>query len=53
LGVLFWVVGATEPYWRSGPVLAIFASSLLGGAAAAYALFRREWHAAERKYARG
>jgi hypothetical protein len=50
LGALFWGIGATEPYWRSAPVVAVYVASLAAGVAAAYALFRREWQAAECRY---
>jgi hypothetical protein len=50
LAALILLCEATEPYWRSAPVLAIFAASLLAGGSGAYALFRREWEAAERRY---
>jgi hypothetical protein len=50
LAVLILLCGATDPYWRSAPVLAVSAASLLGGSVGAYFLFRREWQAAERAY---
>jgi hypothetical protein len=53
LAVLVVLCGAADPHWRSAPVLAAFAASLAGGGAAAYALFRREWRAAERAYGDG
>ena len=52
LGLLVLIVlcGATDPHWRSAPVLAVSLVSWIGGGAFAYALFRREWQAAERTY---
>jgi hypothetical protein len=50
LAVLIVVCGATDPHWRSAPVLAVSAVSLLAGGLFSYFLFRREWRAAERAY---
>ena len=53
LAILVLLCGASDPYWRSAPVLAVSAASLLGGGVKAYVLFRREWQAAERAYVSG
>jgi hypothetical protein len=50
LAFLILVIGAMEPHWRSPRFLTVAAVSLLGGGLFAYALFSREWRAAERKY---
>ena len=50
IAMLVVVCGATEPHWRSPAVVAVFGASLFGGGVAAYALFRREWQAAEKMY---
>ena len=44
------LVGATDPYWRSLPILAVLVLSLVGGAGLGALLFRREWRAASRAY---
>lgn len=49
-GTLVLVFGATEPHWRSVPVLLTFAGSLASAAGLASLLFRREWRAAARAY---
>ena len=53
VGMLVVVCGVTEPHWRSPAVVAVLVASLLGGGATAYALFRREWQAAEKTYGAG
>lgn len=49
-GTLALVIGEVEPYWRTTPVLAIFAGALAAGAGVSAWLFRREWRAAARAY---
>ena len=46
-------VGAIDPYWRSLPILGIFALCLAAGAGLSALLFRREWRAALRTYGIG
>ena len=53
LAILVLVFGASEPHWRSTPVLVVMAAALIGGGLFARALFGREWNAAERSYGAG
>ena len=50
IAVLVIFCGWSDPYWRSVPVLLVFAASTLGGLLLAWLLFTREWHAAARAY---
>lgn len=46
-------LGAADAYWRSLPVLLVFAAALLAGVVASRVLFRREWRVAVRAYSLG
>jgi hypothetical protein len=48
--ILVGPIGASDPYWRSFPVLMILATCLVVVGGLSALLFRREWRAAMRAY---